>query len=314
MSAVVHVAVGVIVKDDHILIAKRPDHLHQGGKWEFPGGKVDAGEHVHQALVRELQEELNIQAQAFEPLIQIRHHYPEKTVFLDVYTIMEFSGVPLGNEGQEIRWVTPKALYEFEFPEANKPIVSAINLPSRYLITGDYSSDSELFARVELKLQSGFRLLQWRAKHLDQTRYLSLAHKIASMCQTHGAYLQLNCPVDWFHEENWMAHVGLHLSSAGLDQLTSRPFGLNRWLSASCHDQHEIKKAEELGVDFAVLSPVNPTSSHPESRPMGISTFSSLVRDAKIPIFGLGGLSDQELPQLKEVGAQGVAAITAFWS
>lgn len=86
MTKLLHVAVGVIVgSDGKILIAKRPQTTHQGGLWEFPGGKVDTGESVQQALARELKEELAIDVITSEPLIQIRHHYPDKSVLLDVY-------------------------------------------------------------------------------------------------------------------------------------------------------------------------------------------------------------------------------------
>src|SRR5690606_7572608 len=103
-SKLIHVAVGVIVNaDGKILIAKRPQTAHQGGLWEFPGGKVDAGETIEQALVRELREELAITVKDSRPLIQIRHHYPDKSVLLDVHKITRFEGNPIGNEGQPVQ-------------------------------------------------------------------------------------------------------------------------------------------------------------------------------------------------------------------
>lgn len=123
----IHVAVGVIVNTDgDILIALRPDHVHQGGLWEFPGGKVETGETVQQALTRELQEELGIQSVEFRPLIEIRHEYEDKTVFLDVWWVDSFIGQAMGVEGQEVRWVGTGQLDNYTFPAANKPIVEAI--------------------------------------------------------------------------------------------------------------------------------------------------------------------------------------------
>ena len=81
---VVPVAVGVIRDGNRILLAKRPDHVHQGGRWEFPGGKREPGEDRFAALVRELEEELGIRPRDARPLIRIRHDYPDKSVELDV--------------------------------------------------------------------------------------------------------------------------------------------------------------------------------------------------------------------------------------
>lgn len=127
MSKVIHVAVGVILgQDGRILIARRPDHLHMGGRWEFPGGKVEAGESVQDALTRELREEIAIEVQAVQPLTEIRHEYPEKTVFLDTWWVTSFSGEPSGLEGQETRWVGREELDSYQFPDANQAIIEAI--------------------------------------------------------------------------------------------------------------------------------------------------------------------------------------------
>lgn len=123
----VHVAVGVIFgKDGRILLAKRPDHLHMGGRWEFPGGKVEAGETIRQAMTRELREELDIEVQTMQPLIEVRHDYGSKLVFLDTWCVTEFSGRARGVEGQELAWVEAAALSEYHFPDANQPIVEAV--------------------------------------------------------------------------------------------------------------------------------------------------------------------------------------------
>lgn len=129
VSMRVHVAVAVIIgKDGRILIAKRPDDVHQGGLWEFPGGKVEQGENLEVALKRELVEELGIELQACEPLLEIHHDYPDKSVLLDVWRVTAFSGQAYGREQQPIRWVAPKFLTDYDFPEANQPILKAISL------------------------------------------------------------------------------------------------------------------------------------------------------------------------------------------
>ena len=123
---VVHVAVGVITRGDNIFITLRQDHLHQGGKWEFPGGKVEQGESVQDALARELLEEVGIDVLASEPVIVITHDYGDKVVKLDVHRVCEFSGEPHGKEGQSSRWVAFNALNADDFPEANVPIIDAL--------------------------------------------------------------------------------------------------------------------------------------------------------------------------------------------
>lgn len=123
----IHVAVGVILGvDGRILLAKRPDHLHMGGRWEFPGGKVEADESIQQAMARELKEELDIDVKAMEPLIEVRHDYGDKQVFLDTWCVTEFDGIERGVEGQQLAWVSASELSGYHFPDANQPIVEAL--------------------------------------------------------------------------------------------------------------------------------------------------------------------------------------------
>lgn len=122
----VKVAVGVVLRGDETFITRRLAHQHQGGKWEFPGGKVEANETTGQALKRELEEEIGIQVQSSTPLILIEHQYPDKHVMLDVHTVKDFTGDPRGLEGQEGQWVPLSKLPELDFPEANKEIVARL--------------------------------------------------------------------------------------------------------------------------------------------------------------------------------------------
>jgi len=121
------VAVGVITSAaGEVLVARRHEHLHQGGLWEFPGGKVAAGESVLEALARELHEELGIRVEDAAPLLSIEHDYPERSVRLEVWHVLAFSGTAHGREGQPLRWLPVTALDPADFPAANAPIIEAI--------------------------------------------------------------------------------------------------------------------------------------------------------------------------------------------
>jgi 8-oxo-dGTP diphosphatase len=126
-AKLVHVAVAVITNDKaEVLLTRRHSQSHQGGLWEFPGGKLEAGESLAEALRRELLEELDLDVQAHEPLLQIQHDYGDKQVLLDVHRVTAFSGQPRPCEGQPMCWVSSTALSDYEFPAANKPIVAAL--------------------------------------------------------------------------------------------------------------------------------------------------------------------------------------------
>jgi 8-oxo-dGTP diphosphatase len=123
----IHVVAAVILDaQKNILLARRPQDKHQGGLWEFPGGKVEADEAVAAALIRELQEELAITPLETAPLITVQHDYVDKSVLLDVWWVTTFDGQPHGCEGQPIEWVGVAQLDNYEFPEANIAIVDAI--------------------------------------------------------------------------------------------------------------------------------------------------------------------------------------------
>lgn len=133
--SVVHVAVGVILDaGDRILLSRRHADSHQGGLWEFPGGKLEHGESLQQALERELEEELGILIGAISPLLEVSHDYGDKQVLLDVWCVRQFSGEAQGREGQPLAWVAADELASYRFPVANEPIVEAVQqllLPRR---------------------------------------------------------------------------------------------------------------------------------------------------------------------------------------
>lgn len=317
MTKFVHVAVGVIFDaQGKILIAKRPDSAHQGGLWEFPGGKVDAEENIHQALVRELKEELAINVTASEPLIQIRHHYADKSVLLDVQKVTAFDGEPTGNEGQPVRWITRNELSSYEFPAANRPIITAIHLPQYYAITGEFSSSSTFSAQLELALQQDVRVVQLRVRGINLTQHGDILHTAFALCATYRATLIINTSATEFaliRAAFPQYSCGLHLNRHQLLLHSERPVAPDVLLGASCHDLAEINQAQKIGVDYLLLSPVLKTNSHPEIESLGWKNFADLVKQANVPVYALGGLQSHHLSLAIRAGAQGIAGISYWW-
>ena len=313
-SGYLHVAAGVIEDQaGRILLARRPAHLHQGGLWEFPGGKVEPDEDAGIALIRELGEELGINVTHATPLIRIPYRYPDRCVLLDVWRVDGFDNVAHGAEGQEICWVEPAQLREYEFPAANGPIVTAAMLPNRYLITPD-PGDSEnwppFLAQLDALIRNGISLIQFRAKSLSDENYRVLARELISLGRDRGATIILNTSLELAQE---LDADGVHLNSNRLRQLKERPVAKDKWISASCHNLAELRQAMAIDVDFAVLSPIMPTSSHPDQEGMGWDAFHLLSEQSSVPVYALGGMVEGDIKCAQAQGGQGIAAISALW-
>jgi len=308
---VVHVAAAVIVDArGRILIAKRPEEKHQGGLWEFPGGKVEINEPVLEALKRELYEEVGIEVVSARQLIRVHHQYPDKSVLLDVWRVDGFSGEAHGREGQPVEWVTQDALSRFAFPEANRPIVTAAQLPECYLVTPSPEDQNEFLEKLDQALAEGVRLVQLRAKGIAEEAYKALAKQAIAHCHAAGAKLLLN------GDPAWVAEVGAHgvqLSSGMLRKLAERPLADDLLVGASCHDAEELQLALQLKADFALLSPIKWTKSHPEMDGMGWDKMRELIDEMPIPVYALGGVSRKDLEDAFAAGAQGIAAIRSLW-
>ena len=312
-GAYIHVAVAAVVNDrGEVLVSQRKQGSHLGGYWEFPGGKLEPGECVEAALTRELKEELDIVPLASRPLIRTRHRYPEKSVLLDVWKIQAYAGSPDGVEGQRVEWRAISELDRDAFPPADIPIINALSLPDRYLITGAFSSEADFEHKLTTALQAGIRLVQLRlTRDWLSSHSAELAGDIpglcAQLCRQYHARLLLNLAA----EVESVSADGIHMNSQRLLLADSRPD--KALVSASCHNRHELEHAQAIGVDFVVLSPVQATASHPGARTLGWEAFSRLVDGIDIPVYALGGISEDDMDQAWHAGAQGVAAISAFW-
>jgi 8-oxo-dGTP diphosphatase len=313
----VHVAVGVIIRNGRVLIARRPEHAHQGGLLEFPGGKVEPGETVQQALVREIAEEtgLKLIESALRPVIGIRHDYGDKRVFLDVWSTDTAAGEAHGREGQRIQWLLPQDLRDEDFPAGNRSIIRALQLPSQLALTGSDVAEGESgLKRLQAALQVSKPLLVvLRAPALaEQTMaYDGLVQSVLALCQNNGSELMLHGAPELMDRHPQAA--GLHLPWRHASQCKLRPVAEHFRLGVSCHNAEQLAHAAVIGADYATLGHVADTPSHPNEAPLGWHAFSQLVSAARLPVYGIGGLSSADLPKARRCGAQGIAGIGFWW-
>lgn len=311
LEPTVHVVAGAVVSEDDVLVALRPCTTHYGGYWEFPGGKVEAGETRKEALSRELKEEIGITPTSLRPLIRILYQYPDRRIDFDVWRVEQWKGDPFGIEQQEIRWRPIRSLRPDEFPPADLAVLKSLQLPDQYAVTPNLSKLPD----------RGYKLL---CQSLDSPgRHLVQLRTDGSQCQikrlveklnTHPARSRLILMLNSMVSKVPFAGVdGLHLTAGHLMQMNEKPSYKDVLIGASCHNCKELAHADMLGLDFAVLSPVKMTTSHLDRKPLGWASFSKLIEPIKIPIFALGGLAKSDLATALDSGAQGVAGISNFW-
>lgn len=309
-NELVHVAVGLIVNsDDEVLIALRHPDSHQGGLWEFPGGKVEPEESVFHALDREFQEELGIAVTSAFPMRKIHHAYPDKKVLLDVWRITEFSGQARGREGQQIKWQPLANLEASHFPRANSPIIELLKLPGRIAITPAFQAITDIEPFIEQCVRHEVGLLQLRQKHLSADVYDDWFRQAAQVCNKVGLQLAANIPCE--RSGNYSGRP-IHYSASELMQVTSEEGVDHPLRSASCHDLTELRRAEQLGLDFVFLSPVAATAKYSPEQLLGWQKFAELAGQVSLPVYALGGMSLDDLATARAHGAAGIAGIGMF--
>jgi len=309
----IHVVAGVLRdREGRVLVAERPAGKHLAGYWEFPGGKSDAGEAPLDALRRELHEEIGVDIESARPLISVPWTYPEKRIVLDAWLVDEYAGTPHAREAQALQWVEVEALRTLPMPPADVPIVNALRLPDRYLITPSFapSESRALLDGIERACEAGFRLFQLRQPTWAPDEIAKAAREAHAICSRHGAKLLINA--SWIMAER-LGLAGVHVPARLASALDVRPVSRECWFAISCHDAAEIRHAERIGADFVTLSPVAPTPSHPDVPPLGWPAFAECVAAAAVPVYALGGLGAEHADAARTHGSQGVAAIRAFW-
>lgn len=311
MKQKIHVAVGLIKNNDNqYLISKRHAHLHQGGLWEFPGGKIEANETAYTALCRELYEELNLTVKQASPFVRISYAYPDKHVCLDVWRVDDFTGDLHSPSGQAIQWVHPAELSNYTFPAANKAILNCIALPECYAISGVFEGKADYIQHLKHCLNKGIKLIQLRTPALDLDAVIDLADISKSLCEKEKAKLIVNADADFITQCDV---DGVHLNSQRLFQYASRPVHPDKILAASVHSLNELQQAIKIEADFIVVSPVLKTTSHPDAIPVGWDGFEKIISQSSIPVFALGGMKQDMLLEVKKQGGFGIAAISEFW-
>ncbi|MES2883801.1 MAG: Nudix family hydrolase [Pseudomonadota bacterium] len=304
----IHVACGVLVNGlGEVLLAQRPEGKIAAGWWEFPGGKIEAGESALQALRRELREELGVTVRAARPLIRFRHEYSNRVIMLDTWQVTAFDGLPQGCEGQALRWLPVHRFAELgPLLPTVRPIEQALRMPEQYVFTpSDITAEALLAGLPRLPPDAWLRL---RLPALDAARYEAIAQQVLPAARECGIRVLLDRdPAQALSQ----GAAGWHCTSEVLMRLEQRPSV--PLALASVHDAAQLAHAAALGFDAAVLGPVQPTATHPGTATLGWHCFAAIRGDAALPVLAIGGLDATQLDAARQANAQGIAAISAYW-
>ncbi len=305
------IAIGVLKRGNTVCLSLRQSSQTFAGLWEFPGGKVEADESIEKALKREFLEELAVETADWKPLITIPWSYPGVAVHLNVFFTETFEGEPEGNEGQQVAWTSIAELATISFPEANKGIITALQLADTLMISGNFVNQTDALRRLQTALDNGISLCQLRAKKLSEEEFLPLAAKAIKLGHDYQATILLNGRPELL--ELLPDADGLQLASNVIFDYQTRPIAKDKLLGISTHTLEDIEQALKIEADFILLSPIKETSSHPGVPGIGWQKFAEVVKAVPIPVFALGGMKPEDVEQAKKSGGQGVAAISGFW-
>ena len=315
---IIDVAVGVLLRPDGtVLLGNRPADKPWPGWWELPGGKLEPGETVLQALKRELKEEIDIEMTEATPWVTYVHKYPTTTVRLAFCRVTAWKGEPRGLENQQLQWVDLKHAHEVpQLLPATYPPLRWLQLPELYAISSVGSPEGlpAFLAKLDTALEKGLKLLQMREPAWpngpDAPDLKAALDLVIARCHAAGARVLINS----IHPESWVREAdGLHLRSNDAQVCIKRPaLEKHQLLGVSAHNLSDLHQARKLEADFAVLSPVLATPSHPDTPGMGWERFAQLNAQAGLPVYALGGQSAATLAQAKSVGGHGIAGIRGW--
>ena len=310
VTDIVRVAAAVILRPDgRVLLAQRPQGKPYAGYWEFPGGKLEAGESAADALARELVEELGITVRRASPWLVQEFVYPHAHVVLHFFRVFAWDGDPFGHDGQAFSWQRPGSFDVAPLLPANTRVLAALSLPAVYAITcADDLGEDAFIARAERAFQRGVSLVQLREKTWPSERLHAFAARLLPLAARHGARVLLNGTDE---DARRCGFAGVHWSAEALARATARPRDL--LVAASCHSRQELERAAMLDLDFALLGPVLATSTHPHATPLGWDAFATAVTEARVPVYAIGGLRASDLDVAVDHGAHGIASRRFVW-
>lgn len=307
---IVVVAAVLQQSDGRFLLAQRPEGKAYAGYWEFPGGKVENGETPAAALSRELHEELGIDVLAAYPWLIREFDYPHADVHLSFFRVRSWRGELQSREAQAFSWQRLEAINVAPLLPANGPILKALGIPETYGITGFAPAEyPQALEQIEHALQRGLRLIQVRGKDWPAELFARYVRDTVVRARACGARVLINADIALAQHSG---ADGVHLTARQLRDHRQRPDCA--LVGASCHNAEELRRAEALGADFAVLGPVLPTPTHPDAVPLGWAGLQQLVIDARIPVFALGGLQACDREQALISGAHGLAMVRGAWT
>lgn len=299
----VEVAAAVIQRaDGSFLLAQRPAGKVYAGWWEFPGGKIEAGEAAERALARELHEELGIDVRTAYPWLTRVHVYEHATVRLNFFRVTDWVGEPHPRENQAFVWQRIDAPMASPMLPANAPVLASLALPQEYAVTdAEKYGVEKMLLQVRARLEQGLKLIQVRDKNLPGR--VGFVERVIRLARPFGAKVLVN--------GGPALGDGIHFTAQQLLALTERPkSGL---AAASCHTREELERAMQLELDFAVLGPVMPTASHEGAAKLGWEGFAAIARGASIPVYAIGGMRREDFEAAWRAGAHGLAMISGAW-
>jgi 8-oxo-dGTP diphosphatase len=324
MTKITEVAVAIFLKPDgSFLLSSRPEGKPYPGYWEFPGGKIEPGESVRDALVRELIEELNVTITHTTPWFTFMMHYTHATVRLHCWRVTAWHGDMRGMEGQNFAWQHAEDLSKSALSVAPTlpgcvPIFKALMLPGVYAITNASEMGAEAYLKhlraswgknasntlpmLGFEYSNKAKMIQVREKRMPREALKNFARDVIKIARDHDASVLINSDIALAQE---LGADGVHLTAAQLATLDARP-SLSL-VGASVHSRTELERAAELKCDFAILGAVNTTLTHPGQAPIGWAKFAEVVDASPIPCYAVGGLRINDLSVAVEHGAHGIA-------
>jgi 8-oxo-dGTP diphosphatase len=307
---VTDVAVCVVRSPDgRVLLAERTSRQIAAGFWELPGGKIEPGETAADAARRELQEETGLSPIGLAPWMTYEHRFPTRRLRLHFFRMRGWEGSPHGREGQRLAWIDPRAPQVGPVLPSNDRALFAMGLPAVYRVAdfGAHTSPDGFLAGLRDALAEGATLIRVRLSATSPGQSAALLARVAALASSFPGASLLTASV---MDARRAGLAGVHSCTRELRRLTARPPG--RVWAATCHDAADLARAEALGADFVVLSPILPDPDRPAQTPIGWDALRRFAAGAQVGIYAQGGLTPADAQAAQQAGAAGVVAPLGF--